>query len=309
MPAAATDAEDAAMPRQRPVLALGVRLMAGIGLATMLMLVKLADRQGVDLVQILFVRQAVSIPILLGYLAMRGQLHAMRTDRLGGHATRAGIGLVGMALNFAAPILLPLAVVTTLGFTAPVFAVILSAAILRERVGKWRWGAAALGFAGIALIARPSDVELAPLAILVGLGAAFMIALISIQVRDLTRTEDPLAIVAWFSIFTVPILFVASLFFDWRLDAAQWLILVTLGLVGTISQVLLTVSLRLGKVSSVVTMDYAMLIWSTGYGWLIFGNLPPETLWLGAPLVILAGAIIVWREQVLAKKPVVPFGA
>ena len=51
------------------------------------------------------------------------------------HFRRAALGLLGMFLNFGAVTLLPLAEATTLNFTTAIWAVILSALILRERVG------------------------------------------------------------------------------------------------------------------------------------------------------------------------------
>ncbi|MBS7668470.1 DMT family transporter [Croceicoccus gelatinilyticus] len=288
--------------QHRPVLALAIRFFAGLALATMLMLVKLGKTRGIDLPHMLLARQALTIPILLGWLAMRGKLHIMRTDRIGSHAFRAGTGTIGMVLNFAAPTLLPLAVATTLSFTSPMFAVVLSALLLREHVGKWRWLAATLGFVGVALVADPFHATVPMFGALVAIGGAFMVALISIQIRDLTKTEDSVAIVTWFAIFGTPVLFIVSLFYDWNVDAGDILVLLGIGVSGVAGQLLLTASLRFGPVSTVIIMDYMALIWATTYGWLIFENLPPASLWLGAPIVILAGGIIVWREQKLAKQ-------
>ena len=113
--------------RQRPVLALGLRLVAALCIATMFMLGKLAFEHGVALPEILFWRQVVTLPVLLGYLAATSNLASLRTNRIGSHAKRAGIGTVGMFTNFAAVTLLPLAEATTLNFTAPLFAVMIAA--------------------------------------------------------------------------------------------------------------------------------------------------------------------------------------
>ena len=48
-------------------------------------------------------------------------------------------------------------------------------------------------------------------------------------------------------------------------------------------------------------MDYTQLIWATLYGWLVWDHLPPATTWFGAPLIILAGTVIAWREHRLAR--------
>ena len=64
---------------------------------------------------------------------------------------------------------------------------------------------------------------------------------------------------------------------------------------------MLTAALRYGQVASVVVMDYSSLVWATLYGWLLWDHLPPTSTWLGAPLIIAAGAIIAWREHLHAK--------
>ncbi|MDT0575026.1 DMT family transporter [Croceicoccus sp. F390] len=287
--------------RQRPVYALILRLGAGIMLATMLMLVKLLSDRNVELPQILFFRQAVSIVVLTGFLLVRRELHRLASRRVRSHAARAITGTIGMALNFGAPILLPLTVATTLGFASPIFAVILSAMFLREEVGRWRWSAVAFGFAGVIIIAGPSGADIPLLGAAVGLGGALMVAIISVQVRDLARTEDSIAIVIYFSAFSAPLLLLIALFFPWPGNTVDYLLLLLMGCFGTAGQILLTGSLRFGTVSSVIVMDYGMLIWATLYGVAVFGTLPPATLWAGAPLVISAGVIIVWREHRLAR--------
>lgn len=291
------------LARQRPTLALVLRLGAALTLATMFALVKLASEHGIALSHMLLIRQAASIPILCLWLALTSGFGVMRTQRLGGHFMRSLYGVTGMVLNFLAPILLPLAVSTTFSFTAPIFAVILSALVLREHVGRWRWAAVLLGFAGVLVVASPAGgAEIPMTGALVAIGAAFMVALVSIQIRDLAQTEDSVVIVLYFSLFTVPLLFVWSLFDGWTSDPADIALLIGIGVAGTLAQVLLTLALRFGQVASVIVMDYVSLIAASFYGWYLFDNLPPASLWLGAPLIIAAGVIIVVREQILRRR-------
>lgn len=284
-------------PVQKPLYALGLRLLAAVVLSTLLMTVKFTAESGVAFPEILFWRQVPSVILILSWLALRGEVSRLSTNRLPDHARRAMLGMTGMFFTFGAPILLPLAVATTLGFTTPIFAVILAALLLREKVGPIRWLAVALGFAGIVVITQPGNFVLPPLGAAVGLGAGFMVALISIQVRDLGRTEESLSIVFWFAALSAPVLALGLPFYASSHTAWQWFLLLSSGVLGLIGQLLLTASLRYGQVASVVVMDYSMLIWATLYGWLIWDELPPGSTWLGAPLVIAAGAVIAWREH------------
>ena len=285
---------------QRPGLALLIRLGAAFVLSVMLVFVKLVTDSGVSLAETLFWRQLPTIPVLLLWFAARKELRLLRSERMGAHARRAALGLVGMFLNFGAVTLLPLAEATTLNFTAAIWAVILSALILRERVGVWRWSAVLLGFAGVVVITQPGQSTIPLFGAAVALCAAFAIALISIQIRDLSRTEHPLTIVFWFSAFSLPLLGLAMPFIMTSHTAYQWALLGGLGLFGLLGQFLLTAALRYGAVASVIVMDYSSIIWATLFGWWVYDRLPTESTWLGAPLIIGAGLLIAWREHRLS---------
>lgn len=288
-------------PHHRPLLALGLRLAAAFVLAALLACVKLASDKGIHLAEIMFWRQLPTIPILFAWFALRGRLDVLATRRTGSHLRRSGFGLVGMAMNFGAATLLPLAVATTLNYSSAIFAVLLSALILREPTGVWRWSAVAMGFAGVVLIAQPWGGELPLLGAAIALGAALMIALISVQLRDLGRTEHPFTIVFYFSLFSVPVLALAMPFVGKTHAPGEWLLLLACGVIGLLGQVLLTAALRYGAVANVIVMDYSGLIWATLFGWLVFTSLPPTSFWLGAPLVVGAGLLIAWREHRLGQ--------
>lgn len=284
--------------QQRPFLALGLRLAAALGLSSLYMLVKLIHQHGVSLAEIVFWRQAGALPLISIWLMATGQMWQLKTKRLKSHATRSAMGMLGMLANFGATILLPLAVATILGFTTPLFGVMLSAIVLKEHIGPWRWLAVGLGFAGVLVIARPGAMPVAPLGALVGLASGLMVAVVAIQLRDMGRTETPLSVVFWFSLFGTLVMLPSVPFTYTPHTPLIWAGILGMGLIGTVAQVLLTASLRYGPVSTVVVMDYSSLLWTTLYGWLIFDQMPPGSTWWGMPLVVAAGLIITWREHV-----------
>jgi drug/metabolite transporter (DMT)-like permease len=286
-------------PIQRPMYALGLRLVAMAAISVMLLLVKLTGEHGIWLPETLFWRQFFPGIALIGWLGARGQLGRLHTKRPWIHARRAFIGGVGMFMTLGVVQILPLAEATVLGFTAPIFAVLLAVLLLGEKVGPWRWTAVVLGLAGVVIIAGPDRGHIPLLGLAIGIGAAFMVALISIQLRDLGRTEEPVSVVFWFSAYCTPVL---ALFMLWTglpsHDLAGWAMLVGIGLTGLVAQLLMTAALRYGSVASVIVMDYSQFGWATLWGWLVFANVPPAQTWIGAPAIIAAGLIIAWREQV-----------
>ena len=220
---------DGTLSDPRPLLALLIRLGAIAALATMSALIKVAAGHGIHLLEIMFWRQSISLPLILAWLAGTGRLGMLKTRRPTTHFLRAVYGTIGMICNFGAVILLPLAEATTMAFTAPIWAVMLAMVLLKDKIGPWRWSAVALGFAGVLVIAQPGSGDIPLFGAAVALGGAFMVALISIQIADLNRTDKPLTIVFYFALFSVPMTAVALPFVMTRHDAADWALLGAIG--------------------------------------------------------------------------------
>lgn len=286
---------------ERPLYAIGLRLLAMVVLSTTFALVKLLGARGVNLVELVFYRQLFALPIVYGWIAMTMGPMGFATRHIGRHATRTGVGLVGMALNFGAVMLLPLAESTTIGFTMPIFATILSAVILREKTGIHRWSAVILGFVGVVIMTRPDSGHFPPLGLTVAIGAAIGVAVISIILRELSRTEPAPVIVFWFSVLSLPPAGLALIWFGQLHDAETFLLLGAMGVAGGISQLLLTSALRWGPVAIVLPMDYSQILWATLLGWLLWGALPIPSTWAGATLIVASGLYIVWREHRLGQ--------
>lgn len=282
---------------------IALRLLAMASLSAMFVLVKMAAEADIHIVESLFWRQAIVLPLLVGWAMTHGGLSTFRTRRPGTHARRAMMGLTGMALNFGGMIFLPMAEATTINLSVPIFAVIFAALFLREPTGWQRWSAVLIGFLGVLVVLNPTTVVASGfrgdhgLGTLIALGGAIMTALITIQVRDLSRTESPMSIVFWFSLISLVPLSVALPFVMTPHSASEWAILIGLGLLGAVVQMSLTGALRLAPVAVVTPMDYSSLLWAIAFGWYFFGTFPADTTWVGAPLIIASGLFIAWREH------------
>jgi drug/metabolite transporter (DMT)-like permease len=282
---------------ERPLFAIGLRLMAMLCIAIMFACGKVIAERHVTLVETLFYRQALALPLTFAWVAWTQGVGALRTRRLGAHASRTILGLTGMMLNFSSYILLPLTEATTIGFTMPIFATILSALILREQTGIHRWAAVVLGFVGVLVMVGPDSGHFPPLGLTVALAAAGVTATIAILLRNLGRTENTGAIVFWFTLLSMPILIVLMPFYARGHDAETWAIIVLMAITGGIAQLGMTGALRWAPVSVVLPMDYSTVLWSTALGWLIWGEWPRTTTWIGAALIIVSGLYIAWREH------------
>lgn len=293
---------DGSVARPRPMLALGVRLLTAGALATMAMLVKLASTMGVHLAELIFWRQALTLFAVTAILALSGRLAQARTTRFAAHFRRAITGITGMFFVYGAVTILPLAEATAISFTTPFFAVMLSVILFGEKVGKYRWGAVILGFAGVLVIAQPGGSEIVdPIGAAIGLIAAFLVAVISFQIQDLNKSESPWGIVFWFTLITTPLMGLILPFVIGAHDLETWLVILAMAGFGALGQILLTTSLRFGSAAVIIVMDYTSLLWATIYGTIIFSTAPSAMLWLGAPLIIAAGLLIAWRERKLSE--------
>lgn len=263
---------------------------------------RLADAHGVHIIETLFYRQALALPVVFLWIATTSGIGAVRTRRISVHATRMVIGLTGMALNFLSYILLPPAEASTIGFTMPIFGTILSALILHEATGIHRWSAVVIGFLGVLIMVRPDAGHFPPIGVAVAIAAALVTACVSLILRELGRTENAGVVVFWFTLLSVPPLGIGMIFFAQAHDTVTWGLLLLIGVVGAIAQICLTAALRWAPVSVVLPMDYSSIIWTTLLGWAIWGDWPMSTTWIGAALIIASGLYIAWREHVRARR-------
>jgi drug/metabolite transporter (DMT)-like permease len=303
---------DGSIARPRPLLALGLRLLAAFALATMAMLVKLAGDRGAHLVEMIFWRQAIAAMLIGSGLAIAGRLSLLKTQRLKSHSIRSATGLFGMFFTYGAVLLLPLAEATTLGFTAPIFAVLIAMALFGERIGIYRWAAVGIGFAGVLVVMQPGSGDhegVTLIGVAVGLMAPLIVTIISFQIQDLNKTENPWSIVFWFAALSAPVVAIGLPFVITAHDPQTWITILAMALMGVLAQILLTASLRFGSAAVILLMDYTALLWSSAYGLFVFDRAAPASLWLGAPLIIAAGLLIAWRERQLAKERLAASGA
>ena len=266
----------------------------------MTVLVKLASDAGVHLAEIMFWRQSLAVPVVLAWVIAGPGLASLATKRFGAHVTRSALGLTSMSFYMGSITLLPLAEATTLGFTTPIFATILAAIILREKVGKHRIGAVIAGFIGVLVIVQPSGTHIPATGAAVGLIAALSVAITSLQIRDMGRTEGAATTVFWFSALSIIPMGLLLPFFMTSHDSYEWLLLAGIGTLGGIGQIGLTAALRLAPVSTVIGMDYVSLLWSSLFGWLIWNYVPGPATWIGAAIIITSGLYIALREHRLS---------
>ena len=289
-------------PSQNRLLGIALRIGATTCFGFMAAAIKLGYEAGATTVELVFYRFAFGLPPLLLWITWSRNPGAWRTERSLAHLWRAFTGLVTMVLAFSSLSYLPLAESTTIGFAAPLFAVILSALVLKEPVGRHRWSAVALGFVGVLVVMRPESAHLPAAGLALAVAAAFGVGVTTITIRQIGKTEGTQTTVLWFTALSMLATGALMPFHASLHDGATWAVLAALGLFGGIAQIMLTASLRYAPVSVVVPFDYIQLLWAVLLGWLLFGQGVPGSTWIGAAAIVASGLYTAWREHRLGRE-------
>jgi drug/metabolite transporter (DMT)-like permease len=285
-------------PVSRAEIARGIfyMLLAAFLFSCMDALVKLATQRH-PTGQIIFFRNLVALLPLYFFIRQAGGFSILRTRYLGQHMLRSLAGIASMILGFLAFAYMPLADAVAIGLSGPIFLTALSVPMLGEHVGWRRWSAVFVGFIGILIITRPGS-GVFGLAAFLPLGGAFFYAFAMVQIRKLSKSEPPANIVFY---FTVMAIFLSAVTLPW-----QWVnptpltlaYLIAIGLLGGFAQMAMTHAFRLAPVAVVAPFDYTALVFATGFGYAIWGQIPDRFVWTGAAIVIASGLYIIHRETV-----------
>ena len=233
---------------------------------------------------------------LMGLLAASAVLRPrIRAPHLPLHAARSVCGWGGVTLMFAAVVYIPLSDATAISFTNPVIAMLLAIPLLGETVGRWRWLAAAISFAGALILLRPGAGVIAPGA-LIALAAAALMGIEAIFIKMLTGREAPLQILLINNLIGVVVSTIAVAFvFTWP-TPAQWAALAAIGLVMVTAQTLYIQAMRAADASFAQPFFYTTLIFAALYDAAVFGSLPDATGALGAGVILAGALLLAWRE-------------
>ncbi|MGH8680906.1 MAG: DMT family transporter [Burkholderiales bacterium] len=236
--------------------------------------------------EILFFRSSISFLMVLAVLPRYG-IAALRTRRVGLHATRNVLHFGGQAAWVYAIGVLPLATVFAIEFTMPVWTAVLATLLLGERLNHGRIVMLVLGLAGILIILRPGLAVVHPGA-LATLAAAVCFAAVMVSTKRLSATDSPLAVLFYMSVMQMP-LGLATALPGWVAPTTAdlpWILAV--GGAGFGSHYCLTRAFMLADATFVVPLDFLRLPLIAAVGALFYGE-PIELATMLGAAVIFAG--------------------
>ena len=283
--------------RQWPAPVRGMFWMVGGGLCfSLLNTTARALSQQLDVYQTQFLRYLMGLIVMLP-LVWRHGLAAYQPVNMVGQFWRGGVHTLGLILWFTALPNIPLADMTAIGFTGPIFIMLGAAWFLGEPMHRDRWVAALIGFAGVLVVVVPKMTGAGGWYNLVMLASSPVFAASFLITKALTRHEKPGVIVLWQAL-TVTVLSLPMALPHWQPPSLwQWLGFVVTGVLGTLGHYCLTRAFHTADISATQSLRFLDLVWASLLGWLVFGDVPSSSTWAGALVILLATVWIARRES------------
>lgn len=249
--------------------------------------------------EIAFFRNLFGLLAMLPFLGGLG-IGMLRTRHLGRLLMTGGAQVFSMLSMFSAIALMPLAEVTALSFTKPLFATIGAALVLHEVVRARRWSAVAIGFVGVMIVVRPGAETMTPAAGL-ALASTLVFAGITLAIKRLVMLERATVVVLYQALVTAALSLPPALLF-WRLPSlGAWPWLALTGVLGTVGWLCFTRAFQLADASALMPYEFLKLPMVALLAYWVFAEVPSVWTWLGGAVIFTSTVYIAHREAKVAR--------
>jgi drug/metabolite transporter (DMT)-like permease len=252
----------------------------------------------IDTFEMMLYRSLIGIGLVLAVGGLLGRLGEINAQSLGLHAVRNVFHFTGQNLWFFSLTFIPLAQVFALEFTSPLWVTLLAPLVLGERLTRTRVLAAALGFAGILIVARPGFTEI-NIGVLAAAASAIGFAGNILFTKKLTRTATITCILFWLTVMQAGLGLVTA---GWDGDiawpsAAAWPWIAVIGCAGLLAHLCLTNALMVAPATVVVPFDFIRLPVIAVIGMALYGEALDVFVFLGAAVIFAANYLSIWTES------------
>ncbi|MDP1724832.1 MAG: DMT family transporter [Alphaproteobacteria bacterium] len=245
--------------------------------------------------ELIFFRSIVTIFIILGSAAWKKNKQIFKTNRPKIHFLRSLIGFSALTLLTLSYMELPLADASTIQYTSPFFVALFAWPILGERISMKQAIAILVGFSGIFFAFNP-DLDNLNMGMVYGFLGTILTSLVSIFLRDMGKTENPITTVLYFNCICA-LISGGWLLYNWVTPSfSHVLLFLMLGVIAYFAQTFFTHSYKWAPAGLLAPFNYVGIIWYGALGYLIFGDLPSNTLLIGCSLVVCSGLYMVYLE-------------
>ena len=215
-------------------------------------------------------------------------------------------GICFLSMNvfiFISVVNLEFATAMTLTFSSPFFIVILSIILLSEKIGIYRWSAVIIGFVGVVMIMKPTS-EIFSLysifPILTAIAWAFTVIILKFIQGNHSTAKIQLYTLIFNVIGGLLLFFVTTGHVEIK-NFKDFILMTMTGVLGGTAAILCIYSYRLISASKIASFEYLGIPSSFILGWIFFNEAPWSQLFPGVIVIIFAGMIIIWRDNIKKK--------
>ena len=215
-------------------------------------------------------------------------------------------GICFLSMNvfiFISVVNLEFATAMTLTFSSPFFIVILSIILLSEKIGIYRWSAVIIGFVGVVMIMKPTS-EIFSLysifPILTAIAWAFTVIILKFIQGNHSTAKIQLYTLIFNVIGGLLLFFVTTGHVEIK-NFKDFILMTMTGVLGGTAAILFIYSYRLISASKIASFEYFGIPSSFILGWIFFNEAPWSQLFPGVIVIIFAGMIIIWRDNIKNK--------
>jgi drug/metabolite transporter (DMT)-like permease len=239
-----------------------------------------------------FFHWIILLPILLARYSWRAFTPARMTMQLG----RSAILLVGTTLFFFALSYMPVADALALFFISPLVATLLSALLLKEKVGPRRLGAVLVGFIGALIILHPGFGAFRWPA-LFSIGSGLCYGFYAIATRKLAGTAPPLVTAGFTALVGAVVMSVSAPLYWVTPSLFQLGIMTVIGLIAAAGHYLVILAYERAEASLLAAFAYYEIVMAVIVGFVMFGDFPDSRTWVGIAVLAASGIYISLRER------------
>lgn len=257
--------------------------------------------------QLIFVRQIASLGFILAFVWATTGLGVLRMVNVSGQIIRAILFVVTTTLVVVSLRHLPIATVTAIGFTSPIWVAALAGPWLGEKVTMRRWLAIVGGFIGVLLIIQPGSASFTWLLMLPA-ALAVISAFRDVLTRSLSRTDTAIGILFWSSLMVIA---ASAVTLPWdrapiTTSDGGWYLLG--GLFSALAHFLMITGYRLADAALIASFRYSGQIWAIIFGAVIWQHIPDTLSLVGSLVIICSGIAMIERssQPSAADKPAAP---
>lgn len=240
--------------------------------AGMNVVTKYLGSMGVHVYEMVFWRSLITLVYVAAQALWLKQSFATRFPV--SHLTRGTAGGVSMICIFYVMTHLPVATAATLSSTSVLFFALLSLLFTVEKPNRFTWLAVCAGFGGVLFLLKPDMDGREIVSVGIGLLSGLLTAIAMLKVQELGKAGEPAwRIVLYFSLSATLIGLVMSSLTGWHaLTLPSGLLLLLLGIFGTLGQITMTKAYQVGDKFTTSVLSYLTLVFTALGGFWLFGE-------------------------------------